>query len=119
VRFFSAPALATELVEAQENHTLTKIVKQLLKTDLLILDDLSYLSFSRHQSELLFQIISDRIERASTIVSTNLEFSRWTEFFGDAMLTAALVDRLTHRAHLLDMNGESYRLKQRRNADLV
>jgi len=118
VRFFSAPALATELVEAQENHTLTKIVKQLLKTDLLILDDLSYLSFSRHQSELLFQIISDRIERASTIVSTNLEFSRWTEFFGDAMLTAALVDRLTHRAHLLDMNGESYRLKQRRNADL-
>jgi DNA replication protein DnaC len=82
--------------------------------DLLILDDLSYLSFSRQQSELLFQVISERSERASLIISTNLEFSKWVQFFGDPMLTAALVDRVTHRAHILNMNGESYRLKEGR-----
>jgi DNA replication protein DnaC len=104
--------LATELVEARENHTLARLQRQLAKTDLLILDDLSYLSFSKQQSELLFQVISERTERASLIISTNLEFSRWVEFFGDPMLTAALVDRVTHRAHILNMNGDSYRLKE-------
>jgi len=112
VRFYSAPMLANELTEAKENHTLVRLERQLAKTDLLILDDLSYLSFSRQQSELLFQVISERTERASLIISTNLEFSRWVEFFGDPMLTAALVDRVTHRAHILNMNGDSYRLKQ-------
>lgn len=112
VRFYSAPALAVELVEAQEGHSLIKLQKQLSKVDLLILDDLSYLSFSKQQSELLFQVISERSELASLIISTNLEFSKWTEFFGDPMLTAALVDRVTHRAHILNMNGDSYRLKE-------
>jgi DNA replication protein DnaC len=112
VRFYSAPMLANELVEARENHTLVKLERQLAKTDLLILDDLSYLSFSRQQSELLFQVISERTERASLIISTNLEFSKWVDFFGDPMLTAALVDRVTHRAHILNMNGDSYRLKE-------
>lgn len=115
VRFYSAPMLANELVEAKENHTLVRLEKQLAKTDLLILDDLSYLSFSKQQSELLFQVISERTERASLIISTNLEFSQWIEFFGDPMLTAALVDRVTHRAHILNMNGESYRLKESRS----
>jgi len=114
VRFYSAPALANELVEAQENHSLSRVQRQLSKVDLLILDDLSYLSFSRQQSELLFQVISERAERASLIISTNLEFSKWVQFFGDPMLTAALVDRVTHRAHILNMNGESYRLKESR-----
>lgn len=114
VRFYSAPALANELVEAQENHSLSRLQRQLCKVDLLILDDLSYLSFSRQQSELLFQVISERSERASLIISTNLEFSKWVQFFGEPMLTAALVDRVTHRAHILNMNGESYRLKEGR-----
>lgn len=112
VRFYSAPVLASKLVEAQEGHSLIKLQKQLSKLDLLILDDLSYLSFSKQQSELLFQVISDRSERASLIISTNLEFSKWVDFFGDPMLTAALVDRVTHRAHILNMNGDSYRLKE-------
>ncbi|HOK32780.1 MAG TPA: IS21-like element helper ATPase IstB [Limnochordia bacterium] len=114
VRFYSAPVLANELVEAQENHSLGRLQRQLSKLDLLILDDLSYLSFSREQSELLFQVISERAERASLIISTNLEFSKWVQFFKDPMLTAALVDRVTHRAHILNMNGESYRLKESR-----
>ncbi len=114
VRFYSAPSLANELVEAQENHSLSRLQRQLCKVDLLILDDLSYLSFSRQQSELLFQVISERSERASLVISTNLEFSKWVQFFGDPMLTAALVDRVTHRAHILNMNGESYRLKEGR-----
>jgi len=112
VRFYSAPMLANELVEAKENHTLVRLEKQLAKTDLLILDDLSYLSFLKQQSELLFQVISDRTERASLIISTNLEFSKWVEFFLDPMLTAALVDRVAHKARILNMNGESYRLKE-------
>jgi DNA replication protein DnaC len=112
VRFYSAPALATELMEAYEGRSLTKIQRQLSKVDLLILDDLSYLSFSKQQSELLFQVISERSERGSLIISTNLEFSKWVDLFGDTMLTAALVDRVTYRAHILNMNGESYRLKE-------
>lgn len=111
VRFYSAPALVTELVEAQDGYALTKMLQQLSKMDLLILDDLSYLSFSKQQAELLFQVISERSERSSLIISTNLEFSKWVDFFGDPMLTAALVDRVTYRAHILNMNGESYRFK--------
>lgn len=112
VRFYTAAQLANELAEAQEYHRLSKIEKQLAKIDLLILDELSYLSFNKHHSELLFQVLSERSERASVMVTTNLEFSRWVEFFQDTMLTAALVDRLTFRAHILNMNGTSYRFKQ-------
>jgi DNA replication protein DnaC len=119
VRFYSAPVLAGELVEAQESHSLIRLQKQLSKIDLLILDDLSYLSFSKRQSELLFQVISDRSELASLIISTNLEFSKWVDFFGDPMLTAALVDRVTHRAHILNMNGDSYRLRESKARNTV
>lgn len=115
VRFYSAPTLATELAEAQENYQFSRLERQINKADLLIIDDLSYVTFNRRHSELLFQIISERTERASVIISTNLEFSRWTELFEDPMLTAALADRLTHKAHILNMNGESYRLKQRQS----
>ena len=92
---------------------LLKLQKSIAKLDLLILDELSYLSFTRNQAELLFHVLSERNERGSVIITTNLEFSRWTEIFPDTMLTAALVDRLTHRAHILDMNVPSYRLEQR------
>lgn len=86
-RFYSAPVLASELVEAQESHSLTRLQKQLAKIDLLILDDLSYLSFSKCQSELLFQVISDRSELASFIISTNLEFSKWVDGGCDSIIS--------------------------------
>jgi len=81
--------------------------------DLLIIDELSYLTFNRHQSEMLFQVISERSERASIIITTNLEFSSWTDLFENEMMVAALVDRITFRSHILNMNVvDSYRLEQ-------
>ena len=113
VRFYTAANLVTELSEAQEFHRLTKVEKNLSKVDLLIVDELSYLTFSKAHTELLFHVLSNRNERGSVIITTNLEFSRWGELFPNEMLTAALIDRLTHHAYILDMNSESYRLKQR------
>jgi len=99
----------------QETLTrLGRLQQQLTKADLLILDELSYVSFNQAHAQLLFQVLSERTERGSVLITTNLEFSKWTDFFGDPMLTAALVDRLTYRAHILNMNAESYRLKRRR-----
>ena len=111
VLFKNAATLSTELCEARDNYRLGKLERTLAKADLLILDELSYLSFNRHQSELLFKVISDRNEKGSTIVTTNLPFSKWTDLFENTTMVAALIDRLTFRSHVLDMNGESYRLK--------
>ena len=111
VLFKNAATLYTELCEAKDNYRLGKLERNLAKADLLILDELSYLSFNRHQSELLFKVISDRSEKSSTIVTTNLPFSKWTELFENTTMVAALIDRLTFRSYVLDMNGESYRLK--------
>jgi DNA replication protein DnaC len=116
VIFKNAATLSTELSEARDNYTLGKLEQNLAKADLLILDELSYLSFNRNQSELLFKVISDRSERNSTIVSTNLPFSRWTELFENTTMVAALIDRLTFHSHVLDMNGESYRLQASQKA---
>lgn len=110
VFFATAANLSNKLVEAQENRSLGRFLRQLARLDLLIIDELSYLSFNKHQSELLFQVISERSERGSIILSTNLAFSEWEEFFPDTMLTAALIDRVTFRGHILNMNGDSYRL---------
>ncbi len=113
VRFYTAMNLANELAEAVQFHRASKIEKSLSKVDLLIIDELSYLTFNRHQSEMLFQVISERSERASVIVTTNLEFSRWTELFDNEIMVAALIDRITFRSHILNMNvQESYRLAQ-------
>ena len=112
VTFITAANLATQLLEAENNHRLGKYLRQLSKVDLLILDELSYLTFNKYQSELLFQVISERSERGSLIISTNLEFSKWEEFFPDTMLTNALIDRVTYKSHILNMNGDSYRLSQ-------
>lgn len=113
VKFFTAANLATELSEALQYNRLSKFEKSLAKIDLLIIDELSYLTFNRHQSEMLFQVISERSERASIIVTTNLEFSRWTELFENEIMVAALIDRITFRSHILDMNvKDSYRLLQ-------
>ena len=111
VLFKNAATLSTELCEARDNYRLGKLERTLAKADLLILDELSYLSFNRHQSELLFKVISDRSEKGSTIVTTNLPFSKWTDLFENTTMVAALIDRLTFRSHVLDMNGESYRLR--------
>ena len=113
VRFYTAAGLVEELSEARENRRLSRLHAQLLKLDVLILDELSYLTFSKAQAELLFHVLSDRNERGSVIITTNLEFSRWNELFPDTMFTGALVDRLTHHGHILNMNGDSYRLASR------
>src|SRR5690606_7767959 len=105
--------------EAQEAKRLSRLQAQLLKLDVLILDELSYLTFSKAQAELLFHVLSGRNERGSVIITTNLEFSRWSELFPDTMLTGALVDRLTHHGHILNMNGDSYRLASRLQQDQV
>lgn len=110
VLFKNASTLSTELTEARDNYQLGKLERQLDRTDLLILDELSYLSFNKYESDLLFKVLSDRSERTSTIVTTNLPFSQWTELFENTTMVAALVDRLTYRSHVLDMNGPSYRL---------
>lgn len=113
VRFYTAVGLATELMEAFQEGRLSRLERQLSKIDLLIIDELSYLTFNRHQSELLFQVISERSERASVIITTNLEFSKWTELFENEMMVSALIDRVTFRSHFLDMNvSESYRLRE-------
>ena len=110
VRFFTAANLANSLIEAQDSRSLMRLEKQLEKADLLIIDELSYLTFNLHQSELLFKIISDRAERQSVIVSTNLKFSDWTTMFENKTMVAALVGRLTFHSHVLNMNsGNPYR----------
>jgi DNA replication protein DnaC len=109
VKFYTAANLSNELIEAAEYKRLIKLEKQLSKVDLLIIDEASYITFNRHQSELLFKVIADRAEKKSVIISTNLRFSDWTELFENETMVAALIDRLTFRSHVLNMNGTSYR----------
>lgn len=110
VKFYTAANLANELIEAQEYKKLIRLEKQISKAELLIIDELSYLTFNRHQSELLFKVIADRAERQSVIVSTNLKFSDWLSMFENQTMVTALIDRLTFRSHVLNMNSNnSYR----------
>ena len=97
---------------ANEEHKLGAFEKKWLKFDVIIVDELGYVPFSKTGAELLFQFFSGRYERASVIITTNLEFSEWTNVFGDEKMTAALLDRLTHRSHIHLLNGESYRFRQ-------
>lgn len=111
VKFYTAVNLAAELAEASQMNRLTKLEKSLSKIDLLIIDELSYLTFNRYQSEMLFQIISERSEKASIIISTNIEFSEWTQLFENQMMLSALIDRVTFRSFVLNMNcSMSYRI---------
>lgn len=107
VKFYTAANLSNELIEAQDNHKLVRLEKQICKADLLIIDELSYLTFNRHQSELLFKVVADRAERRSVIVSTNLRFSEWTTMFENQTMVTALIDRLTFRSHVLNMNSDN------------
>lgn len=114
VLFKNAASLSTELYEARDNYSLGRLEKHIQKADLLILDEMGYVSFGRYQSELLFKIISDRSERDSIIITTNLPFSEWTTLFENTAMVATMIDRLTFQSYVLDMNGESYRLAQTR-----
>lgn len=107
VKFYTAANLSNELIEARDNHKLVRLEKQISKADLLIIDELSYLTFNRHQSELLFKVVADRSERRSVIVSTNLRFSEWTSMFENQTMVTALIDRLTFRSHVLNMNSDN------------
>lgn len=111
VRFYTATELASELEEAQEQHQLHRYLKRFAALDLAVVDELGYLPLTTRGAELLFQAFSERNERGSIVVNTNLPFNEWTQVFHTEKLTVALLDRLTHRAHILEMNGESYRMK--------
>lgn len=100
------------LEEAQKQYQLERLLGQLDKADLLICDELGYLSFGRTGAELLFQVFADRYERRSLLITTNLAFSEWGQIFQGERMTAALLDRLTHRCHIFEMNSESYRFRE-------
>ena len=112
VRFFTAAALVNTLEEAQKQYRLDRLLAQLDKADLLVIDELGYLSFSRGGAELLFQVFADRYERGSILITSNLPFSEWSQIFQGERMTAALLDRFTHRCHIFEMNGESYRFRE-------
>ncbi len=114
-RFVTCYGLVNELVEARQERALQRLVQKYVRYDLLVMDELGYVPFSKEGSELLFQVLAERHEKGSVIITTNLGFADWTRVFGDATMTAALLDRLTHKAHIINCNWESYRLKQSLN----
>lgn len=115
VLFVRAADLVQQLVEARDDRTLLALRRKLLRVRLLIVDELGFVPFDRHGGELLFHVLSERYERRSTLVTTNLAFSEWVSVFGDEKLTTALLDRLAHHAHILTTHGQSYR--RRRTVD--
>ena len=114
VRFFRVTELLTQLLEAREERVLSRLRSQLSRLELLVLDEFGYVPASQVGAELLFDVISTSYEKTSVIVTTNLPFERWTEVLGSERLVGATLDRLTHRCHLLEATGESYRLKEAR-----
>ena len=114
VGFITAAALVHELIEARDDKQLLRFQKKLATYKLLIVDELGFVPLSKTGAELLFEVFSQRYERGSTLVTTNLPFDEWTEVFGSERLTGALLDRLTHHVNILEMNGDSYRLNQSR-----
>ena len=112
VRYYSVTNLVTQLLEKREERQLERFEKQLEKQDLLILDELGYVPFSKAGAELLFEVVSRAYERTSLIVTTNLPFAEWIEVTGNERLTGAMLDRLTHKVHIIEANGESFRLKE-------
>ena len=112
VRFFTAAAMVNRLEELHKQYQLDRFMIQLDRAELLVCDELGYLTFSRTGAELLFQVFADSYERGSLLVTSNLAFSEWVQVFQGERMTAALLDRLTHHCHIFEMNGESYRFKQ-------
>lgn len=112
VLFSSIPNLVTEIKEAYSLSKLTVYKKRFEKYDLVILDELGYISFDKEGSEILFNLLSNRNDNGSIIITSNLSFDRWDEIFKDPILTGAIVDRIAHKSHIIDMRGDSYRMKE-------
>jgi len=112
VLFITVPHLITQIRESRSEKRLRTLENRFEKFDLVICDEFGYISFDKEGAELLFTHLSLRTGKKSTIITTNLSFDRWSEIFGDPVLTAAMVDRITHRAHIVNMNGKSYRAKE-------
>jgi len=115
VRFFTAAGLINLLTEAQAGLRLSHLERSLAQMDLLIIDEIGYVPFSEKGAQLFFQVVAQSYERQSLIMTTNLDFSQWPQVFGSEQLTGALLDRLTHHAHILTMNGESFRFRESMN----
>ena len=113
VRFYTAAGLVNELILAQDEHRMSRFLASALKHKLIVLDELGFIPFSATGAQLIFQFCSTLYERVAMIVTTNLRFADWVQVFGEERLTAALLDRLTHKAHILEFVGESYRFRQR------
>ena len=113
VRFYNAAALVNELILAQEQHRLDKFISIALRHQLIVLDELGFIPFSNLGAQLIFQFCSALYERVSLLITTNLQFADWTQVFGNEKLTLALLDRLTHRAHIIEFVGDSFRFQQR------
>lgn len=118
VRFFTAAGLVNELLEAQEEQRLSRLERSLMKCSLIIIDELGFLPFSQQGAHMLFSFISQRYQRGSLILTTNLAFSDWTQVFSDERLLGALLDRLMHHCHILEFAGESVRFRQSQDAQL-
>lgn len=113
VRFWTAANLVNELIQAQDDHRLHKVIAAAQRLNLIVLDELGFIPFSDTGAQLLFTFCSELYERLALIVTTNLMFADWVQVFGDERLTAALLDRLTHHAHIIELVGDSYRFRQR------
>jgi DNA replication protein DnaC len=111
VRFFTVTGLVTQMMESREDRRLERFLKHLERHHLLILDEFGYVPFTKTGAELLYEVTSRAYERQSLIITTNLPFEAWIEILGNERLTGALLDRFTHRVHIVEANGESYRLK--------
>jgi DNA replication protein DnaC len=113
VRFWTAAGLVNELLQAQDEHRLHRFIAAALKLDLVVLDELGFIPFSQGGAQVLFTFCSELYERLALILTTNLKFADWVQVFGDERLTAALLDRLTHHAHMIELIGESFRFRPR------
>ena len=111
-RFVTGCGLANELIEARDEKLLGRAVKRYGSYGLLIIDELGYVPFSKEGAQLIFQILAERHERKPVMITTNMGFGDWTQIFGDPSMTAALLDRITHKAHVINCSWESYRLKE-------
>ena len=116
VGFTTAVALVHELIEARDERRLLNLQKKLARLKLLIIDELGFVPLSKTGAELLFEVFSQRYERGSVLATSNLPFDEWSEIFGSERLTGALLDRLTHHVHILEMNGDSYRIRHSRQS---
>ena len=112
VKFFTVASLVNKLIEANQQGSLVKMMKQIEKLDLLVLDELGYIPLNKEGAELLFQVISMCYENKSIVITTNIQFGQWNHVFDDPILTEAVIDRLIHHSHLLLFTGDSFRYKE-------